>query len=89
MSAISVKLPDSLLQESTQIAEEMGLSRSELIRLALVHEITHFKAAKERQAMAESLRAMKQDSNYLTQSDELDAGLNDVLPPETEQWWSR
>lgn len=89
VSAISIKLPDDLLSESTHVAEEMGLSRSELIRQALIHEIAHFKAAKERQAMADSFRAMTKDADYLAQCDELDTGLNGVLPSESEQWWSR
>ena len=39
MAAISLKLSDELAQQSTKAAEKIGISRTELIRVALEHEL--------------------------------------------------
>jgi len=38
MAAISLHLPDDLALESKQVAERIGVSRTELIRQALRHD---------------------------------------------------
>ena len=58
MVALSIKLPKDLAEMSGQVARRLGITRSELIRQALVHEIEQVKARLERGAMAASLRAM-------------------------------
>ncbi len=58
MVALSIKLPKDLAEMSRQVARRLGITRSELIRQALVHEIEQVKARLERGAMAASLRAM-------------------------------
>ena len=57
--ALSIKLPEELAEKSRQVARRLGMTRSELIRQALIHEIEHAQAAMERRALAESLRAMR------------------------------
>jgi len=39
LTAISLKLPNELARKSTKAAEKMGISRAELIRVALEHEL--------------------------------------------------
>jgi metal-responsive CopG/Arc/MetJ family transcriptional regulator len=64
------------------------VSRSELIRRALARELDMIRATQEREAMAESFRAMKNDETYLREAEALDAALDEPLPQETDRWWS-
>ncbi len=50
MTAISLKLPDDLAQESKSIADKIGISRTELIRQALRHELDKIEAQLEQLA---------------------------------------
>ena len=87
MTAISLKLPDDLARESKSIADSIGISRTELIRRALRHELNEVKSQLEREAMAHALELMRDDPAYQLESEELDAGLDEVLPGEEEGWW--
>jgi len=87
MTAISLKLPDDLARESKSIAESIGISRTELIRRALRHELDDVKSQLEREAMAHALEVMRDDPAYNQEREELDTGLDEVLPGEAEGWW--
>ncbi len=87
MTAISLKLPDDLAQESKSIADKIGISRTELIRQALRHELDAIEARLERAAMAEALQTMRDDSAYIQESEAVYEGLSESLPEEPENWW--
>ena len=87
MAALSLKLPEELALESKVLAKKLGISRTEFIRRALRHEVQAIKARLEREAMAEALRAMREDPAYLEESEEIEAGLNERLPAEEDRWW--
>ena len=88
MVALSIKLPEELAEMSRQVARKLGITRSELIRQALVHEIEHVEASLERRAMAESLRAMAGTDSVARDNEALDQALDEVLPEEKEGWWT-
>ncbi len=85
MKALSIKLPEDLEERSRQVARQLGITRSELIRRALVHEIDHVQAGLERRAMAQSLQAMTVVSD---ETEVLDRALDEALPKEKEGWWN-
>jgi len=87
MTAISLKLSDELAQESKSIAETIGISRTELIRQALRHEVSAIKAQLERAAMAEALRTMSTDMHYIQESESVYKGLEEKMPEDPENWW--
>lgn len=87
MAAISFNLPDELARESKHVAERMGISRTELIRRALRHELDEIKSRLEREAMAAALKAMRSDEGYLSESEDMDEGMNERLPEEPDGWW--
>ena len=89
MTAISIELPDDLAEASLEIARELGLSRAELIRRAVVHEIEQARGTVERRAIAESLRVMGADPDARAAAQDLDAALDESLPLEEDNWWSR
>ena len=87
MTAISLKLPDELARKSTKAAERMGISRAELIRVALEHELADINKRLERADMAKAVEAMREDPDYERESASLDQGLTGDLPNELENWW--
>jgi metal-responsive CopG/Arc/MetJ family transcriptional regulator len=87
MTAISLKLPDELARQSTKAAEKMGISRTELIRVALEHELAAIGKRLERANMAKAFEAMRKDSEYEQESGILDQGFMENLPDESENWW--
>ena len=87
MVALSIKLPEELATRSRRLAKKLGISRSELIRLALEHELEQVEARLERREMAASLAAMGADRSALEESEALDRALDERLPPEEEGWW--
>jgi metal-responsive CopG/Arc/MetJ family transcriptional regulator len=87
MIALSIKLPEDLARRSGNLAKRLGITRSELIRLALLHEIEQAEARLERRAMAESLAAMGADASERAESEALDRALDEPLPSEEENWW--
>ena len=87
MTAISLKLPDELARKSTKAAEKMGISRAELIRVALEHELADIGKRLERADMVKAVEAMREDPDYQRESTSLDRGLMEDLPNEPENWW--
>jgi metal-responsive CopG/Arc/MetJ family transcriptional regulator len=63
MVALSIKLPAQLAEKSQVLAKKLGITRSELIRQALIHEIKQAEAGMERRSMAESLVAMRANTS--------------------------
>jgi len=88
MAAISLHLPDDLALESKQVAEKIGVSRTELIRQALRHELDSIEARFEREAMAAALVSMRTDTSYQQISEAIDEGLAEKVAEETDDaWW--
>lgn len=85
MIALSIKLPEDLAEQSRQVARKLGITRSELIQQALLHEIDQVEAGLERRAIARSLQAMAGAS---TQIEALDRAMDETLPEEKEGWWN-
>lgn len=88
MIAISLKLPDELAEESKRLAAQIGISRTELIRVALQHEMESIRRRQEQEAMAATLAAMSQDPAYMEESRLLDETLSERLADDSEEdWW--
>ena len=88
MAAISIALPDSLANMSQVIAKKLQISRSQLIRVALEHEIQAFLKRQEQEALVKSFNAMKKHSDYLQESETIMTGLNtEYSDDEGDDWW--
>jgi predicted transcriptional regulator len=87
MSALSIELPDELVDTSRAVAQHLGFTQSELIRRALVNELAKIQGSWELAAMVASVEAMQLDPAYLAESEELDTGLETPLPEEADEWW--
>lgn len=89
MTALSLQLPDNLAKASQKAAQKLGVSRSEFIRQAIVHELEHLKTRLELEAIASSFEAMKKNKHYQQETEEMDKNWNDALPDDTEEWWKK
>lgn len=87
MTPLSIKLPDKLASASQDTARKLGISRSELIRLSLEHEIERIEADLERRDMAQSMSAMANSPMYISDATILDNALDEPLAEESDDWW--
>lgn len=87
MIPLSIKLPDELASASRDTARKLGISRSELIRLSLEHEIERIEADLERRDMAQSLSAMAASPMYIHDATILDNALDEPLADDQDGWW--
>jgi metal-responsive CopG/Arc/MetJ family transcriptional regulator len=85
MIALSIKLPEELAERSRRVARKLGITRSELIRQALIHEIDQVQAGLERRAMAQSLQALAETADEI---EALDRAFDETLPEDKEGWWN-
>jgi len=88
MIALSIQLPEHLAEASRRLARKLGISRSELIRRSLAHEIESVEAELERTAMAEGLRALGRNATAIEELETLDNGLVETLPEDKDAWWN-
>ena len=65
----------------------MGISRAELIRVALEHELADIGKRLERADMVKAVEAMRENPDYERESASLDQGLMEDLPNEPVNWW--
>lgn len=89
MATLSIILPDPVAKASKEAAKKLGVSRTQFIRQAIVHELENYRAQQEQREMAKSLLAMKNDKTYLNLADEMMDELSTELPKEKNQWWNK
>jgi metal-responsive CopG/Arc/MetJ family transcriptional regulator len=88
MVAISLQLPDDLVEETARLANRLGITHAQLIQQALQHELLDIQHEQQQRAMASSLRAMRDDRDYITEADSLDQQFAEPLADEPEAWWT-
>ncbi len=88
MVAFSIELPEPLAAASLEVAQALGVSRSELIRRALEHEVAQARGVVERRAMAKALQAAAMDPVARALAEELDSAPAEPLPTEQDGWWN-
>lgn len=88
MDAISLSLSNELVNDSKHFAKQMGVSLTELISQALRHELERLKKHNERELIAASLIAMRNNTAYLNDSHRLDEVLSETLPDDNNNWWT-
>lgn len=77
MITLSITLPGQLAAESAKLAERMGISRTEFIRVAVKHEVARIEKEMMLRSMAKSFQAMRKDKPHMTESAILDEGFAD------------
>ena len=89
MTTLSINLPDTLAQASQKAASKIGISRTEFIRQAVIHELKHFQAKLEEDAILSSIMAMKASNSYCKEIEDITEGLSTDLPKDKNEWWHK
>ncbi|MBX9587143.1 MAG: ribbon-helix-helix protein, CopG family [Gammaproteobacteria bacterium] len=87
MTALSITLPGRLAAESARLAERMGISRTEFIRVAVKHEVARIEKEMMLRSMVKSFQAMRKDKHYITESEALDEGFSGEKIEDRDDWW--
>jgi len=87
MADIYLTLPDELLHRCSKSAEALGISPTDLIRMAVEHELADSNRHMELATMAKALQTMHEDPDYEQECAALDQGVLVGLPDEPEKWW--
>lgn len=89
MTNLSIILPHTIAEASTKVAKELGVSRTEFIRRAIIHELDNYKTKSEELGIIKSFNAMKQSTKYSKASQKLMDSLFTDLPQEEDKWWDK
>ena len=89
MTSLSITIPDTIAKASNEAAKELGVSRTEFIRRAIIHELDDFKTRSEEIGIIKSFNAMKRSAKYYEESKELMDNLFTDLSQEEEGWWNK
>lgn len=86
MQAISLKLPESVLQASTEAAQSLGINRSEFIRQAIQNETRRMRKKRLAQAWGE----LSRDPRFMAEFEEWEASTvaDGLADEEAEGWFS-
>jgi metal-responsive CopG/Arc/MetJ family transcriptional regulator len=89
MTNLSIILPNTIAEDSTKVAKELGVSRTEFIRRAIIHELDNYKIKSEELVIIKSFNAMKKSTKYSKTSQKLMDSLFTDLPQEEDKWWDK
>ncbi len=89
MTTLSINLPETLAKASQEAASKMGITRTEFIRQAVLHELKHFQATLEEEGIVSSIMAMKESKSYRKGADDLIDGFSSDLPKDKNKWWQK
>ena len=86
-AAISLHLPLSLVKSSQKLAKHLHMSRAEFMRMAIEHEIKNWHLKQEQTQIAQCFKAMRNNEEYLKESDEISNSFNTPLNDDGAEWW--
>lgn len=90
MKNLSISLSKDLIIDSDEVAKELGVTRTEFIRQAVIHELKNFKIKNVENNMIKSFEAMKKSKEYLIESEELNIGFGcDLKNNDIGEWWKK
>lgn len=89
MTNLSINFPDNIVKVTSEVAKRLGISRTEFIRQAVIHELDNFQVQLEQNNITKSFAAMKKSKEYQEDTKLMMDRLNSSLPLEGEEWWSK
>jgi metal-responsive CopG/Arc/MetJ family transcriptional regulator len=89
MGAVLINLPEFITENSTKAAKYLGISRTEFIKQAIIHELDNLKKNTEERKIAKVFQEMKKSEKYLNESNEIIDSLSIILPEEKTTWWNK
>ena len=88
MKSLLLSFPEILINKSDDAASKLGVSRSEFIRQAVIHELEKLAKRTTENNIISSFEAMKKSKNYSKESKILDDNLSESIDiDEEDEWW--
>lgn len=87
MKSLLLSFPEMLISKSDDAANQLGVSRSEFIRQAVIHELEKLAKRTKENDIVSSFEAMKKSKTYLKEIGFLDDGLAENINGEEDVWW--
>ncbi len=88
MKSLLLSFPEILISKSDDAANKLGVSRSEFIRQAVIHELEKLTKRTKENNIISSFEAMKKSDIYSKESNLLDDGLAENIDIDEEDvWW--
>ena len=88
MKSLLLSFPEILISKSDKAANQLGVSRSEFVRQAVIHELEKLAKRTKENNIISSFEAMKKSDIYSKESNLLDDGLAENIDIDEEDvWW--
>lgn len=84
---LSITLPDTVANASSQAARHLGISRTAFIRQAIAHELAMLHKKEKLAGIIGALLAMQADPAYQQELELWDNANSPELPEESDEWW--
>jgi len=88
MTSLSITLPDNIAQASNETAKKLGITRTEFIRQAVVHELKNVQSKLEQKEVIDCFNNMKLSRVYLEDAEQTIEELDINISEEKDEWWS-
>lgn len=88
MTNLSISLPDDIAQASNETAKKLGISRTEFIRQAVVHELKKVQSKLAQQEIIQCFSNMKASKTYMEEAKEIISELDINISEEQDEWWN-
>jgi metal-responsive CopG/Arc/MetJ family transcriptional regulator len=89
MTTLSIVLPDFLAKASRSAAKQLGVSRTQFIRLAIAHEIENITQKTHQNEIIKSFSMMKKTKSYLKEAEKIDQNFGLDMPIDGDNWWTK
>ncbi|MDC0865103.1 hypothetical protein OAP56_04070 [Rickettsiaceae bacterium] len=90
MKNVLLSFPESTIVDSDKQAKKLGISRSDFIRLSVIHELKDISKKNQEDNIISSFNSMKKSKEYLSEGCSLDDGLSEAINiDEGDNWWKK
>ena len=88
MKSLLLSFPEILISKSDDAANKLGVSRSEFIRQAVIHELEKLTKRTKENNIISSFEAIKKSKSYSKEGKILDDNLSECINiDEEDEWW--
>ncbi len=88
MVNLSISLGNDIAQASNETAKKLGISRTEFIRQAVIHELKSVQSKLEQNEIIQCFNNMKTSKTYIEEAEGIINELAINISEEKDEWWN-
>jgi metal-responsive CopG/Arc/MetJ family transcriptional regulator len=88
MTNLSISLSNDIAQASNETAKKLGISRTEFIRQAVIHELKTVQSKLEQNEIIQCFNTMKTSKMYIAEAEGIMSELDINISEEKDEWWN-